>query len=172
MLSSRHPGSVLSRDIMTYLDRSSHADGIQVTWPFFLAWICCLSGAWIRRRCYQVLGQSFTFEISVRKNHALITSGPYAFVRHPSYSSGVLCLFGALTCHTSSGAWLCECSGILQPTWAGWVIGGGWLVAVAIFVVAIVPRLEKEDRIMKGRFGAEWEHWAAVVPYKLVPMIF
>ncbi|KAF9475822.1 hypothetical protein BDN70DRAFT_907957 [Pholiota conissans] len=172
ILTNHFPENVISRGILALLVNSSPVDRIQITWPFFIAWICCLSGAYIRRQCYKALGESFTFEISLRKNHTLVTSGPYAFVRHPSYSSAALGLYGAFVCQTTSGAWLRECSGILQPAWAGWLIGMGWVLAAAIFVVAIVPRLDKEDRIMKGRFGAEWDQWAMKVPYKLIPMVF
>jgi hypothetical protein len=81
-------------------------------------------------------------------------------------------MFGALACHTTSGSWLRQCSGALHSARAGPLIALGWAVGVAIFAVAIVPRLEKEDRIMQGRFGAQWDCWAADVPYKLVPWVF
>jgi protein-S-isoprenylcysteine O-methyltransferase Ste14 len=172
ILAAHYPENTLSKLTLSALGHASPADSIQLTWPFLLAWLCCITGACIRQRCYQLLGESFTFEISLRRNHTLITSGPYAFVRHPSYSSGALGMFGALACHTTSGSWLRQCSGALHSAWAGPLISLGWAVGVAIFAVAIVPRLEKEDRLMQGRFGAQWDCWATDVPYKLVPWVF
>ncbi|CAF4350854.1 unnamed protein product, partial [Rotaria sordida] len=31
------------------------------------------------------LGAFFTFELTIRSTHKLIKTGPYAYVRHPSY---------------------------------------------------------------------------------------
>jgi len=43
----------------------------------------------------------FTFEMSIRKNHKLITSGPYAIVRHPSYVGVILVASGLMLIHGS-----------------------------------------------------------------------
>ncbi|KAF8959447.1 hypothetical protein BDZ97DRAFT_1906203 [Flammula alnicola] len=166
-------GNALSERVIAILvHRLSSPDTIRITWPFLIAWICSMSGAMIRRSCYRIMGELFTFEISLRKNHKLVTSGPYAFVRHPSYSSGALALFGALTCHTTPGSWAFECSGVFQPSWTGPVIGMCWLIASILFMFAIVPRLDKEDAMLKERFGTQWDEWAKQVPYKLLPGIY
>lgn len=34
----------------------------------------------------EALGNLFTFEVMIRKNHKLITDGPYAYLMHPSYT--------------------------------------------------------------------------------------
>ena len=31
------------------------------------------------------MGSHFTFELTLQKDHKLVTSGPYRIVRHPSY---------------------------------------------------------------------------------------
>lgn len=34
----------------------------------------------------KTLGEFFTFEVVIRKNHQLITTGPYKYLMHPSYT--------------------------------------------------------------------------------------
>ena len=58
-------------------------------------------GGLIRHRCYQVLGRMFTFEMSIRRDHMLITSGPYGVVRHPGYTGFLLVVIGMLLLHAS-----------------------------------------------------------------------
>ena len=43
----------------------------------------------------------FTFEMSIRKDHMLITSGPYGVVRHPGYTGFLLVVIGMLLLHAS-----------------------------------------------------------------------
>lgn len=43
-------------------------------------------GGILRKWCYDALGKLFTFERSIMPKHELITDGPYAWVRHPSYT--------------------------------------------------------------------------------------
>ena len=47
------------------------------------------------------MGSLFTFETSIRKGHTLITSGPYAIVRHPSYAGFTLVVIGMFLVHGS-----------------------------------------------------------------------
>ncbi|KJA18182.1 hypothetical protein HYPSUDRAFT_145314 [Hypholoma sublateritium FD-334 SS-4] len=172
ILANAYPDSIPSHLISAALNRKSPPTNIAITRSFLVAWVCCITGTLIRRQCYKALGKSFTFEISLKKDHRLVTSGPYAFVRHPAYSSGALGFFGALSCHTTPGAWLLECSGVLQPPWDGPLIALGWLAGAASFVLTMVPRLNREDAIMKGYFEAQWDAWAAKVPYSLIPGIY
>jgi len=43
----------------------------------------------------------FTFEMSIRKEHILVTSGPYGVVRHPGYTGALLAIGGMLLLHAS-----------------------------------------------------------------------
>lgn len=43
-------------------------------------------GGITRKQCYDALGRLFTFERSIMPKHELIQDGPYAWVRHPSYT--------------------------------------------------------------------------------------
>lgn len=56
-------------------------------------------GGLIRYKCYRVLGSMFTFEMSIREGHVLVTSGPYAIVRHPAYIGAILVVIGMFLVH-------------------------------------------------------------------------
>ena len=169
-----HPSSNISRVVIAVLVRSASStpSEIRLTWTFIFGWICAISGAYIRRSCYQTLGRMFTFELSLRKNHQLVTSGPYSVVRHPSYIGGALALFGALACYTSPGSWFIECSGLFLPSWAGSVVFLCWFIAGSTGWLVISPRVKKEDAMLKKEFGLQWDAWAADVPYRLIPGVY
>ena len=143
-----------------------------ITPPFLIAWIVSLTGALIRRSCYKALGRMFTFEISLRDDHRLVTSGPYSFVRHPSYTSGTLALIGALLCETTPGSWAIECSCLFPPLLEGPLVFLSYIITAVIGFLVIAPRLDKEDIMLRKRFGLQWDEWAAEVPYRLIPGVY
>ncbi|KAJ6504043.1 hypothetical protein DFH09DRAFT_849134, partial [Mycena vulgaris] len=70
-----------------------------------------VTGATIRFRCFRELGRYFTFALSLRDNHALITSGPF--------TGGNTTVLGAALILRSDGSW-----------WAG----GGYTTAWGLFL--------------------------------------
>ncbi|THU94588.1 hypothetical protein K435DRAFT_779340 [Dendrothele bispora CBS 962.96] len=69
-----------------------------------------LMGGLIRRASYKAMKELFTFQLSIRKEHRLVTSGPYAYVRHPSYTGALLAGSGAiLSLVLGRGSWFREC---------------------------------------------------------------
>jgi protein-S-isoprenylcysteine O-methyltransferase Ste14 len=159
-------------NFLAIVHTSSKPEDIRVTAAFLVAWIFALLGALIRRSCYRALGQMFTFEISLRDNHHLVTSGPYSFVRHPSYTSGALALIGALLCETTPGSWTIECSGLFPLSMKGPLVCLCYTLTGVIAFLVIAPRLEKEDEILRNRFGLQWDEWARNVPFKLIPRVY
>lgn len=129
-----------------------------------------LTGALIRYLCYRELGKYFTFELSIRKDHKLITSGPYAIVRHPSYTGAMLAGVGGALCYVNHGSWLARFSGLIPDRGnAFWAL---WSIAAAVGMLTVGPRLAKEDSMMKREFGKEWDDWSMNVPCKLVPGVY
>ena len=45
------------------------------------------------------MGRLFTVERSIRKDHLRVTSGPYAIVRHPSYTGLLIVYIGMILIH-------------------------------------------------------------------------
>lgn len=56
------------------------------------------AGMALRWYSIRVLGTSFTCEVSTRPGQQVIDSGPYRWVRHPSYTGGLLTVLGVLVC--------------------------------------------------------------------------
>lgn len=125
-----------------------------------------LAAALLRIWCFRCLGPFFTFEITIRPQHLLITHGPYAWVRHPSYTGVYLTLAGATFVLGSPGTWVAVC-GVRSVL--GVIITGVWLMKCAFAFRGMCVRLRAEDEVLRGTFGAEWEAYASRVPFKFLP---
>ena len=72
---------------------------MQFSVPFphaaFYAGVCLLlAGSILRRLCFRTLGKYFTGIVSVEANQPVIDCGPYRYVRHPSYTGGIMMFLG------------------------------------------------------------------------------
>ena len=81
--------------------------------PFILGTGLVIAGALLRKWCFKAMGRMFIFETQLVKEHKLVTSGPYAYVRHPSYSGVAMIYFGLAIWQASLGSWTRE-SGVLD----------------------------------------------------------
>jgi len=76
----------------------------------------------------------------VKKDKALATTGPYAFVRHPLYLGNHTIVLGfCLSC----GLWWS------LPVW------------IALSLAFYPSALSREDAVLRRLFGTEWEEWRA-----------
>lgn len=157
----RHPSLLSALRISSRLHAS----------PAFLigaALVC--SGAYLRRACFARLGAQFTFELSVQKDHRLVTDGPYAVVRHPSYGAALMQAVGLMVCLAAPGGWWAE-AGL-------WHSGAGKALTLLVCgfmtlcTVGGIDRTFKEDAIMRRMFGAQWDEWAKRTPYRMIPYVF
>ncbi|CCM02158.1 uncharacterized protein FIBRA_04236 [Fibroporia radiculosa] len=146
------------------------ADRITISDTFIIGCILTAAGALGRISCYRTLGRLFTFEVTIRNDHKLVTQGPYAYVRHPSYTSGLLFTAGVTVCNASRGSWAKEC-GVLDTT-AGRLGACVYWILFFLGLLAVITRMPEEDRLLRDRFGAEWDRWAKKVPYRLVPCVY
>lgn len=91
----------ISRIVLEKLVFEGSPDSIRLTPLFLLGTSMTAFGGFIRWRCYRELGKLFTFEMSIRKNHKLVMSGPYAVVRHPGYTGILFTIVGIVCWHAS-----------------------------------------------------------------------
>ena len=110
-----------------------------------LTGIGCAFAVWARL----YLGRNWSGTVTVKENHELIRSGPYAIVRHPIYSGGLLALFGtALAVGELRG-----------------------LIGVALTLVGWRMKLRLEEAFMAGQFGAAYTRYQrevkALIPFVL-----
>lgn len=134
-------------------------------------------GAALRLACFRALGRLFTFELTIDPTHTLITTGPYAALRHPSYTGVYLTLLGASAVALAPGSWLVECGlGLSAEADAGavlvWALLGFWIVKVYYALSSTNARIVREDRELKKVFGTEWDKYAERVPWRLVPWVW
>jgi protein-S-isoprenylcysteine O-methyltransferase Ste14 len=102
-----------------------------------------LFSVWARR----YLGKNWSQAVTVKEGHELVTSGPYALVRHPIYTG---LLLGFLGCAVARGEWR-------------------GLLAVALVCGVLWRKLWLEEKWMRAQFGQPYEAYsrqvAALVPY-------
>ena len=85
------------------------------------------------------LGKNLTDTVVTRKEHSLVTGGPYRWVRHPFYSSVITAL---LANSLAAANWFLFLAGVL-------------------FFILIVIRTRKEEENLLGRFGDEYRKYTA-----------
>jgi protein-S-isoprenylcysteine O-methyltransferase Ste14 len=142
------------------------ADRIEISLAYLFGFFLLMSGTFIRMSCYNTLGRLFTFELSIRKDHKLITTGPYSIVRHPSYAGLIFNLVGIAVCYTGKGSWLKECTlngQLFQALAWIWMFYG---------ILCIFLRMRNEDDMLKKEFGKDWKAWRKAVPCKIFPGVY
>ncbi|KAF8445014.1 hypothetical protein L210DRAFT_3531736 [Boletus edulis BED1] len=164
--SLRHPPD----NTLAPLDALGPPEASQLTVPFVLGASLIIIGGILRFAAFQTLGPYYTFVQCLRKNHKLITTGPYAVIRHPGYAGLLYCITGWCIVHGSPGSWLCL-SGVLRMTWIRVGLGCVCLL-LAASVVTVFRRLADEDRYLSHKFGAEWQGWARRVRFRLIPFVY
>ncbi|KAF8840668.1 hypothetical protein BDN67DRAFT_628577 [Paxillus ammoniavirescens] len=171
----------LSQNIIHYLVRSDDPQRAltnisSLTPAFLVGSVLSILGSLLRTHCYRALGRMFTYELSIRKEHKLITSGVYAIVRHPSYTGAVAILAGFLLCSLSHHSWLVACSPLFpDPGNEARMINVLASTVISMFVgvvVITVQRMNNEDAMLEKNFGEEWKSWAKKVPSRLVPWVY
>ena len=118
-------------------------------WTFWAGIGLLLLGLWFAVWARRVIGRNWSGSVTVKEDHELVRSGPYAFVRHPIYTGLLLGLLG---------------SALPRGEWRG-------LVAVLIMALALWRKLKLEERWMGETFGARYAAYKgevkALVPYLL-----
>lgn len=110
---------------------------LSIPLPPWLRWIGCALGVgslvwWIWAQI--VLGTHWSAQLQLREEHRLITTGPYAWVRHPLYTAmfGVSVAFALVT--------------------ANWV----FVAFGALSIIGMLVRVPREERMMLDEFGSEY----------------
>jgi len=91
--------------------------------------------SWTARRA---LGRHWRIDAGLSADHELVTSGPYALVRHPIYTSMLCLLWGTAF--------------ILAPLPL-------LAIATAVFILGTEIRVRAEDRLLAARFGQRFHDY-------------
>lgn len=106
-----------------------------------------IASVWLGLAAVRILGREWSYAARLLEGHRLVVQGPYRLVRHPIYSA---MLGKLLAANFAFGHWL------------------GLAAAVPIFLIGTVIRIRSEERLLRSRFGDEYEAYARRVP-ALVP---
>ena len=78
---------------LSFVKAGSFSPGAQLP-AFVLGVALMILGSLLRRWCFRTLGQYFTGDVKARADQPVIRTGPYRFVRHPSYTAGIMMFTG------------------------------------------------------------------------------
>jgi protein-S-isoprenylcysteine O-methyltransferase Ste14 len=141
--------------------------GLKFTLSFFIGCIATYSGAFLSIWSIRELGR---FSTLVRKEHKLVKSGPYAYVRHPTHAGYLMSFVGFLLCLFTQGSLIREWRVLWSPLVL--VVVGVMLALRTIRAMYVFERAVLEDEGLRKEFGQEWEMWAETVQYRILIGIF
>jgi protein-S-isoprenylcysteine O-methyltransferase len=134
-----------------YTDHTLFSTATIFTAPELLGWIAAILtvssisfAIWARIH----LGRNWSSSPAVKEGHELVTSGPYRYVRHPIYTGILTAAFAAAL--------------------TGATFGFGLFL---VYLVMILPRLDKEERIMLELFPDQYPPYQARTK-RLVPFLW
>ena len=108
--------------------------------------ILCVAGMIFLVWGRQYLGRNWSQTVAVKKDHELVTSGPYRYVRHPMYAGGLLACVGSAI-----------------------VAGGPWIFLLVILGTLFLWRVVAEDKLMAQQFPSEYPDYKkrtkALIPF-------
>ena len=173
LVSASYPlllGSVYRVLVPSATGAAAVTNNIAITVPFTVGFTMMVVGATIRKISFRQLGRNFTFELAVRKEHRLVTTGLYSLVRHPAYVGLLIFLYGAAISQMGSGSYW-RVSG-MEKSIIGQVFSlVYWSCLVYVSVVAVI-RTREEDAVLRDEFREQWDAWAAKTRYRLIPRIY
>jgi len=125
--------------------------GRGVLWPaYFVGVISGIASFLIRRRAIAALGRFWSLHVEIRDNHEFVQSGPFQWVRHPTYFSMVLELL-AMAC-------------MLNAIYSA-------LVSFLFFIPTLFLRVSLEEKALIEKFGDAYRNYQrstpAIFPWKL-----
>jgi protein-S-isoprenylcysteine O-methyltransferase Ste14 len=109
-------------------------------WPIFVVGVVLMAaGIVIRQWAVALLGEFFTTDVRVHPDQTVIETGPYRWVRHPSYTGLLMTLIGI---------------GLALGNWAS-------LAALVVLpTVGLVVRIRVEERALVEGLGEPYRRFA------------
>ncbi len=117
---------------------------------FVVGLIVLLAGSLLRRHCLRMLGKHFTGDVKASAEQPVIDSGVYRWIRHPSYTGGILMYLG---------------TGMAMTSWLSALI-----IAVA-GVLGYVYRVRVEEEALQANLGGRYQEYMRRTK-RFVPFVF
>ena len=93
--------------------------------------------SWIQVWSFKTLGDNYSQDIMIKKNHELITKGPFKIIRHPQYLCQILLDLGA------------------TAATLGYIVGFLTLVEIPIYIM----RASMEDKLLAKYFSEKFSEY-------------
>lgn len=121
-------------------------DGEAVRW---LGVVLFGAGGALRIWPVYVLGPRFSGLVAIQRGHTLVTTGIYGLVRNPSYAGMLIQGLG----------------------WGLSFRSGVGVLLAALTIPPVLARIRSEEKLLRARFGAEYEAYCART-WRLIPWIY
>ncbi|MBI5828129.1 MAG: isoprenylcysteine carboxylmethyltransferase family protein [Chloroflexi bacterium] len=138
-VSREEPGALLWRPLPIHVPPWLQAATLTIGGPLFFGGLALY--LWGLFSLGRMFAPSSGFGVRVQAAHRLITTGPYAHVRHPMYLAVIAAALGGL---------------LLYRTWAA--------LCFAVIMFGLAVRARREERVLSQEFGPEWQAYASRVP--------
>ncbi|MGH7603632.1 MAG: methyltransferase family protein [Gemmatimonadaceae bacterium] len=104
--------------------------------PLFVAGVLLIFlGSLLRRYCFRTLGKYFTGDVRADASQPVINTGPYALVRHPSYTAGIMMFAGI---------------GLALGNWVS------FLLVLIASILTYIYRVSVEERALLATIGEQY----------------
>jgi protein-S-isoprenylcysteine O-methyltransferase Ste14 len=126
--------------------------GISVArWPIFVIGLAIVMlGVALRQWAVLCLGKFFTVQVRVRSDQTVVDTGPYRWVRHPSYTAIILSFVGI---------------GVALENWLSLA------VLVVVPTIGLVIRIRVEERALLEALGEPYRKFSASRA-RLIPKVW
>jgi protein-S-isoprenylcysteine O-methyltransferase Ste14 len=117
---------------------------LRLWWPTFLIGLpISIASFVVRRSAIRALGRFWSLHVEMREGHEFVQSGPFAYARHPVYSSMVLEILGI---------------GLILNAWITLA------VVFLIFIPTMLARVRMEEGALIEQFGERYEEYRKRIP--------
>jgi protein-S-isoprenylcysteine O-methyltransferase Ste14 len=147
VLGSVFAGFFLGSALASALPGAAITDGRYAV--FFAGLVIMAGGIALRFTAVAVLGRFFTVVVMVGSDQHVVDTGPYRWIRHPSYTGSLLTIAGFLLCATNRAA----------------------LVGIVPVLVGMLYRIRVEERALSAELGDAYRSYAARTK-GLVPFVY
>lgn len=118
-------------------------------WASWLGISIFIIGIILRWTSIYVLGQYFTGRVQIQAEHKIVIRGPYRWIRHPSYTGGILIFIGIA---------------IAINDWVAFIIN------LLFPLAAYIYRIRVEEKALLDHFGDAYAEYKSKT-WSLVPFI-
>lgn len=147
----RHGVQIFINFILPTINFSGRETPPPTQWWNWLGLLFLIGGSIMRLWAIKQAGTSFVPHVKVDSKLKLVSNGPYAYMRHPSYLGTVCSYLGIAMIFNS-------------------VIGS--LALVVLVIPALLLRIAKEEQLLSNRFGDGWRKYQSQTPWRLIPRVW